>query len=788
MPYVADESALRLLVPRREVTPKPQVEEAVAKIISQVKARGDDALLHYTKVFDGFEWSSPSDLRVPLVDLQVALRDLDEGFKEALTLAADNIRAFHRLQVPEKVVWDQPGKEVKLRLDPLARAALYVPGGMAAYPSSVLMNAIPAQVAGVKEIAVFTPPARDRSHLQAVYAACALLGITEVYAVGGAQALAAAAYGTQTIKACQILTGPGNQYVTEAKRQLMSKVRIDMLAGPSELLIVADQAASPDFIAADLLAQGEHDPLAGLYLVLIGPKTQTSTLERRIRAALLDQLEIQPSPNAALSLENLKIFCCPDLSLAAAISNTIAPEHLSLQFQGAALVTDRFTAAGSIFVGPYTPEAVCDYACGVNHVLPTDGTARFTSGLGVQNFLKATQIVSYTKEGLARDGLASMVLAYREGLPYHGKSLALRLGDALRLDANENPQSYLLDSPLSLSLLKDLSRTYPSDDYKALGAALLEALDAIFPQKAYGFSLSRDNLVLGNGSDEILDLLLRGLMKVDRGVAILEPSFSEYPRLLAANHLRPVVFRPSVDERAMGLPKDAIRTPGWFDQDLLLNALKSAASDGTIGAVLLCNPNNPTGQRFDAPFIEGLIEGLPKDCLLILDEAYMDFEPQDDQVAWYPHHYPQVIQVRTLSKAFGLAGLRLGYALMAPEHKEKLMPLLAPYRISSASEALGIASLKALVSPEGKAAFYRQRSAIISGRDQLVTALGLDPSPQRSGNFLWASLKPMALEALAQRNLKVRRFGGNWRNQVRITIGNTLQMSLVTSALQGRSL
>lgn len=410
--------------------------QSVQRILRAVKAKGDDAIKGLTTEFDGIQLDS---FVVPVETLKNARESISKELEAAILKSEKNIRYFHMLQKPnETIQWSQPGKELIQRMDPLESAGVYVPGGMAAYPSSVLMNVIPAQVAGVKKIAVFTPPTLNTLQMAAVYATCYQLGITDVYAIGGAQAIAAAAFGTDTIQPVDIITGPGNQYVTEAKRQLTGKVKIDMLAGPSELMVVLDTNANLEFVASDLLAQAEHDCQAKCFLVLIASELEGTVyledldkvidkaLENSIKEPLNPSTSEAANSNARVSIKNKQVFMAPTIEIAAAIANRMAPEHLSLQFEGASSVTSLFKNAGSIFVGPFTPEAVGDYSAGGNHVLPTSGTARFDSGLNVLTFMKQTQIIEYTQAGLSMDSDACETLATAERLPFHKKSLVIR--------------------------------------------------------------------------------------------------------------------------------------------------------------------------------------------------------------------------------------------------------------------------------------------------------------------------------------------------------------------------
>lgn len=772
MRYVADLeacAALKLQC-RFESISDSAVTQIVCDIFDRVQTDGDRAIIELTKDFDGISFSSAENFRISQAVLDGSLASLDQGMRVALEQAAQNIRQFHSLQRPSPVVWEQPGKRIELRQDPIQRVALYVSGGHTAYPSSVLMNAIPAIVAGVEEIVVFTPPTLELKQLEAVYATCALLGLTEVYSVGGAQAIAAATIGTESIAPCDLITGPGNQFVTEAKRQSMDRVKIDMLAGPSELLIVADGTANPEFVASDLLAHAEHNPQTGLFLVLIGSELEVEVLFKQINDSIRDLLTIDSSQNAALSIQNLLTLGCPDASLAASLSNRIAPEHLSLQFSDARQMSGRFVTAGSIFIGSYTPKAVADFAAGANHVLPTTGTSRFASALGVSTFLKATQIVEYTAEALEKDGFASMVLAQYERLPYHAQSLGLRLqstsSPSLRLSFNKNFEAYWLDKALVESFtdqLSELARTYPTAGYARLEAQLNTALSNLFPNKG-----PLPKLVLGNGSDEILDVLLRALVPPNGKVALLDPSFSEYGRLISINSL--------IEKRIPSQPET-----GWYDAEELLKSLVNASSDCQV--ILLCNPNNPTGQLFSPQWVERLVSQVPKDCLIILDEAFMEFSEEQDDVPWIAPSASNVIQVRTLSKACGAAGLRLGYALLSAEYAQSIKPYLAPYRLSNPTAALALKALECLSTTEGRQTFISNRSALTDCKRQFANSLNLDHLEERGGNFLWLKLSPLQRQAVDNDFLKIKLFNGVFNNFARITMGNPLQMSWLTSTL-----
>ena len=395
----------------------------VAAIIRDVRTRGDAALIDYTARFDGVQMR-PSELRVPEETLNRSALRVDSVVLESLREAIQNVRAFHEHQREES--WEiTPAAGVRLgqRINPIARAGLYVPGGTAAYPSSVVMNVVPAQVAGVRRILVTTPP-RTLVENPAVAAALVELNITEVYAVGGAQAIAALAYGTETVPRVDKITGPGNKYVAAAKKLVFGVVGIDSIAGPSEIVIIADDSARADFVAADLLAQTEHAEDASAILLTTSEDLARGTAAEVIRqAALLPRRAIVERSLAAYGA----IVLVAGLDEACAIANELAPEHLELMTNDDEGVATQIREAGAIFFGPNTPEAVGDYFAGPNHVLPTGGAARFSSALGVYDFVKRTSQLRYSKEAIKRSAERIAALAAVEGLDAHARSALIRL-------------------------------------------------------------------------------------------------------------------------------------------------------------------------------------------------------------------------------------------------------------------------------------------------------------------------------------------------------------------------
>jgi histidinol dehydrogenase len=411
-----------LLAAKREQA--EDVDTAVRDIIRTVRQGGDAALRDYTARFDHFDLPADGS-RIPAAEIEAALADVSEENLKALTFAAERIAAHHRRQIPADDRYTDPtGAELGHRWTAVDAVGLYVPGGMASYPSSVLMNAIPAKVAGVPRLVMVVPSPRGVLNPM-VLAAAHIAGVEEIHRIGGAQAVAALAYGTQTIRPVAKIVGPGNAYVAAAKRQVFGTVGIDMIAGPSEVLIVADSANDPHWIAADLLAQAEHDTAAQSILI-----TDDAAFADRVAAAVDEQLATLP--RAAVAGASWRdfgaIILVEKFAQAPALVNRIAPEHLELETADAESLLGEIRHAGAIFMGRFTPEAIGDYVAGSNHVLPTARSARFSSGLGVLDFMKRTSILRLNEKSLAALGPAAMTLASVEGLDAHRRSIAIRLG------------------------------------------------------------------------------------------------------------------------------------------------------------------------------------------------------------------------------------------------------------------------------------------------------------------------------------------------------------------------
>lgn len=401
--------------------PAVNVEAIVSEIIANVRERGDAALFEYCKKFDKAELTT---LQVSETEIDEALAQTAPELIEIMKKAAANIRRFHERQVRNSfIINNEDGIVVGQKIIPVDRAGLYVPGGTAAYPSTVLMDAIPAKIAGCREVVIVTPPGADGRINPAILAAASIAGVDRIFKVGGAQAIAALAYGTETVPKVDKIVGPGNAFVAEAKKQVFGRVSIDMIAGPSEILIVADRDTDPRFAAADLLSQAEHDKMASAVLVTDSMELAVA-VQKQLEAQipLLERAEI-----ARVSIDNNgKIIVADTLDAAIEIANEIAPEHLELCVDSPFDYLDKVRHAGSVFMGRNCPEALGDYFAGPNHTLPTSGTAKFSSPLSVDDFIKKTQYTYYTRDALSRVAKDVAAFAKAEGLTAHAKSVVIR--------------------------------------------------------------------------------------------------------------------------------------------------------------------------------------------------------------------------------------------------------------------------------------------------------------------------------------------------------------------------
>ena len=708
------------------------IEQAVSAILADVQARGDEALMDYTRRFDRLEVHEAAGLRLSQAELQAALDGLPAAERQALERAAERIRRYHEHQRTSSWMYTEAdGTRLGQRVLPLDRVGLYVPGGKAAYPSSVLMNAIPAQVAGVKEL-VMVVPTPDGVRNPAVLAAACLAGIQEVYTIGGAQAVAALAYGTRSIRPVDKIVGPGNAYVAEAKRRVFGTVGIDMIAGPSEILVVSDGSVPADWVAVDLFSQAEHDEMA--QAILISPDAAFLDAVAEAIARLLPGQPRRAVIGKSLADRGALIHV-RSMQEAAELVNRVAPEHLELAVRDVDGLLADIRHAGAIFMGRWGCEALGDYCAGPSHVLPTMRTPRFSSPLGVYDFQKRSSLIEPSATGADHLAKVAATLARAEGLEAHAQSAEYRLGgdahqatagtvspariaarverhvrpdvqrmaayhvadatDAIKLDAMENP--WRLPGALQAELAQRLAalaiNRYPSGNtYTALKQAIArhDGLDGI------------DGLVLGNGSDELISLLCQLVAQPGATIMAPAPSFVMYEMgaRLAGVGFVPVPLRPDFS----------------LDREAMLQAIETHRP----ALVFLAYPNNPTGNLFDADDVRAILQAT--DGLVVLDEAYAPFA---GGASWLSQlqDWPNLAVMRTCSK-WGLAGARIGYLASAPAWAAQLDKIRPPYNISV------LDAETACFAFQHHADFDQQTQALCTERQTLVQRLQALRGPQ----------------------------------------------------------
>lgn len=708
------------------------IEQAVSAILADVQARGDEALMDYTRRFDRLEVHEAAGLRLSQAELQAALDGLPALERQALERAAERIRRYHEHQRTSSWMYTEAdGTRLGQRVLPLDRVGLYVPGGKAAYPSSVLMNAIPAQVAGVKEL-VMVVPTPDGVRNPAVLAAACLAGIQEVYTIGGAQAVAALAHGTRSIRPVDKIVGPGNAYVAEAKRRVFGTVGIDMIAGPSEILVVSDGSVPADWVAVDLFSQAEHDEMA--QAILISPDAAFLDAVAEAIARLLPGQPRRAVIGKSLADRGALIHV-RSMQEAAELVNRVAPEHLELAVRDVDGLLADIRHAGAIFMGRWGCEALGDYCAGPSHVLPTMRTPRFSSPLGVYDFQKRSSLIEPSATGADHLAKVAATLARAEGLEAHAQSAEYRLGgdagsaaagtvssaqiaarverhvrpdvqrmaayhvadatDAIKLDAMENP--WRLPGALQAELAQRLAalaiNRYPSGNtYTALKQAIArhDVLDGI------------DGLVLGNGSDELISLLCQLVAQPGATIMAPAPSFVMYEMgaRLAGVGFVPVPLRPDFS----------------LDREAMLQAIETHRP----ALVFLAYPNNPTGNLFDADDVRAILQAT--DGLVVLDEAYAPFA---GGASWLSQlqAWPNLAVMRTCSK-WGLAGARIGYLASAPAWAAQLDKIRPPYNISV------LDAETACFAFQHHADFDQQTQALCTERQTLVQRLQALLGPQ----------------------------------------------------------
>jgi len=758
----------RVLLLERGLPKDPALSSQVAALIGEVRADGDAALRRLARRFDGVALES---LEVPRRELERALDALSSEMRRALERAARNLEAVARASLPPLLEIEvEPGVSVGRRADPFERVGVYAPGGTAAYPSSVLMGVVPARTAGVGEILVCSPPMSSGRPSDAVLAAAQLGGATRVFALGGAGAVAALAYGTGSVPRVDRIVGPGNAWVTEAKRQVAGEVGIDSPAGPSEILVIGDSRAPAEAIARELLAQAEHDPDACVVAL-----TEGRSLAEAVRTALEVGVDQQPRAatiRAALAARGAVLWL-ERLDQAWPFVEAFAPEHLQLSVSDPSAALARVRNAGTVFLGASSSVTFGDYLTGANHVLPTAGAARRFSGLSVLDFLRFQTWQRVTPHAAASLGADAVVLATGEGLWAHANAAAaiggtpaqeeprrarlrpslapiarhVSTGPPCEIDLSDNTN--LAGMPPAVARL--LSEA-PSSATTRYPSPYADALRAVLAQR---HGVTPASIVTGCGSDDVLDAAFRAFGEPGASLAYCPPTFSIIPSQARANGLRP-----------LPLP-------------LTLTALRAA--DPAL--IYLCAPNNPTGALLPEGFVETLLEGTRG--VLVLDEAYIDYADSISLVGAAPG-LERLLVVRTLSKAWGLAGLRVGYAVGAPSLISELEKTRGPYKVGGLAEQAAVAVLA------GDGPWVqREIAAVRAGRAAFIQALrirGFDPLPSQA-NFVLVPV-PKVAEAVAarmrERGVSVRAFSRleGIGEALRISIGPAPWMRACLTALE----
>jgi histidinol dehydrogenase len=755
-------AAYRSLVNR---TPVPEdVRVATRALLLDVQRRGDAALLDLTERFDGVRLART---RVSSESMRAALENLDPGLRRALEIAASNIEAVHAAQrFNEEPIDVVLGVRVWREWRAFRRVGIYVPGGRTVYPSSVLMLAIPARLAGCQEIVMCSPPQPDGQVASAILGAAALAGVTEVHAIGGAQAIAAMGYGTESVRRVDKIFGPGNAYVTAAKLAVFGEVAVDMPAGPSEILVLTDGSVPAAWVAADLRAQAEHAPDARAVLVSTDP-----ALAAEVRTLVGGE-----------SPEQVRVMSATAMEAAVAFANDFAPEHLTLACTEPDPWLARISAAGSVFLGPYAPAAAGDYATGGNHVLPTGGASRSFSALGVDAFGRTMQMQKLDRDGLRRLEPVVDAIAGAERLTAHRESVRIRAADSVDFPPLASPrprrailamQPYEWEPPSARIALEagvteaDVVR-FDTNTAPWPGASLSE-LDALalneYPDTSYGAltdvlaeytGVSPEQITVGAGADEVLDLVAKAYIGAGDPVVISRPTYA--------------MFR-IVSEMAGGRV-EAVPGAGLdLDQDRFLQRSRHAR------LTWLCNPNNPTGELLTAGFIEKLAGETAG--VVAVDEAYFEFSGVT--AASLLGRFPNLLLVRTLSKAFGLAGVRVGYGLAGPAISAALRRVRPPGSISVVSEALGVHAVR------DQPGMRRRVLSIVECRETLsreLTGLGLTVHPS-AANFLLVKTGEGAAQWLLRRGLVARTFptGSPLAGFLRITVRTAAENARLVTAL-----
>jgi histidinol dehydrogenase len=797
-------------IAERSVALDASLMRDVAAIIEEVRQHGDAALIDYTARFDGVRLER-SGLRVDEETLRRSAARTDASVLNALRESIKRVRAFHEHEREQSwEVLTEGGVRLGQRITPIERAGLYVPGGTASYPSSVVMNVVPAQVAGVERIVVVTPP-RTLQETPAVAAALLELSVTEVYQVGGAQAIAALAYGTETLPRVDKITGPGNKYVAAAKKLVFGAVGIDSIAGPSEVVVIADETARADYIAADLLAQAEHGEDASAVLL-----TTSDKLAGEVAVAVSQQLEDLPRRSivqASLARYGA-IIVLEDMTEACDIANLLAPEHLEIIARDEEGIARRVRHAGAIFFGAHTPEAVGDYFAGPNHVLPTGGASRFSSALGVYDFVRRTSLLRYSPDEMAHTARDIAALAHAEGLDAHARSALIRQqgsqesgvrsqeseAQSLKSTVHGRETGPVIDSRLltpdsrlikqgvrglkaytlspDRAAVKINQNENPWDAPARVKAETWHRLDerawsrypdfvpASLHERLAGFAgWKQDGIIAGNGSNELIQALLMVTVGEGKRVLINEPTFALYRQITTV-----------LGGEVLSIPLDAQLT---YDTGAMLRAIEAKGPDVTI----ICSPNNPTGCLIEERELVRLLEA--SGGLVAVDEAYFEFA--ESSVVPLLDQHENLVVFRTFSKAMAMAALRVGYLLAAPELAREIGKAVLPYNLNAVSQTAAEVAVEMY-----EAEFRPLVQKIIIERERLFEGLseieGLEPLRSRANFMIVRSeLEPRSVfKELLRRDILIRDVSGYpmLKDYFRVSVGTPAENDRLLAALR----
>ncbi len=664
---------------------------AVQDIIDSVRSGGDKAVLELEKKFDHVELSA---LSVSTEEMDAAERAVPDELKDAIVLAKESIARFHSAQRFSGIkVETRPGVRCCQRSVPIERVGLYVPGGTAPLFSTVLMLAVPAQIAGCREIVLCTPPAADGHVNPAVLFAAKTAGVSQIFKIGGVQAIAAMTYGTESVPRVDKIFGPGNQYVMAAKQLVSLKdVAIDMPAGPSEVEVIADETADAAFVAADLISQAEHGTDSQAVLV-----TTSQKLLHEVEAEVERQLAVLPRRNiAAQSLANSKLILTDSMDTAMELTNAYAPEHLIIQTKDYRSLADRVVNAGSVFLGAYACESAGDYASGTNHTLPTNGYARAYNGVNLDSFCRKITFQELTAQGLRNIGPAIELMAEGEHLHGHRNAVTVRL-NSMGADTGKESGGFCLDNTVRPNISRMAPYSSARSEYSGREASVfLDANENPYnnPLNRYPDPLQTElrkeisrikgvpaaSIFCGNGSDEAIDLAFRIFCEPGRdNVVAMDPTYGMYGVCAEMNN---------VEYRTVQLGADFS-----LDAGRMLDA-----ADGNTRLMFVCTPNNPTGNDLDHAEIERLLQGFGG--MVVVDEAYGDFSDSPSFLQLLGK-YPNLIVLQTLSKAWGCAAIRLGMAFASPEVIALYDKVKYPYNVNLLTQQNAMEQLRNATRKDG---------------------------------------------------------------------------------------